>query len=219
MMKKTETNLKQIAYETIKKKIIHCDYMPNDILSEMMLMEEIDASRTPIREALNMLSQEGLVRIIPKKGIMVLPLTMKEVAMTFEARMLMEPYIIEHYSQYIDREKLQELRRQTEAILQTDIADSEHAEKCCNLDDELHRTIADACKNKYLSMNLSTIYDQNMRIRILGERNIWERHKVAANEHLELINYIESGDIASAVAAMRVHLIHSKEAAFESLMQ
>ena len=40
MMKKTETNLKQIAYETIKRKIIHCDYMPNDILSEMMLMEE-----------------------------------------------------------------------------------------------------------------------------------------------------------------------------------
>lgn len=219
MMKKTETNLKQIAYETIKRKIIHCDYMPNDILSEMMLMEEIDASRTPIREALNMLSQEGLVRIIPKKGIMVLPLTMKEVAMTFEARMLMEPYIIEHYSQYIDRGKLQELRRQTEEILQTDIADSEHAERCCDLDDELHRTIADACKNKYLSMNLSSIYDQNMRIRILGERNIWERHKVAANEHLELINYIESGDIASAVAAMRVHLIHSKEAAFESLMQ
>ena len=70
-----ENNLKQIAYETIKRKIIHCDYMPNDILSEMMLMEEIDASRTPIREALNMLSQEGLVRIIPKKGIMVLSLT------------------------------------------------------------------------------------------------------------------------------------------------
>ena len=218
-MKKTETNLKQIAYDTIKKKIIHCDYMPNEILSEMMLMEEIDASRTPIREALNMLSQEGLVRIIPKKGIMVLPLTMKEVAMTFEARMLMEPYIIEHYSQYIDRQKLLELRTQTEAILQTDIADSEHAERCCNLDDELHRTIADACRNKYLSMNLASIYDQNMRIRILGERNIWERHKAAANEHLELINYIESGDIASAVAAMRVHLIHSKEAAFESLMQ
>ena len=186
MMKKTETNLKQIAYETIKRKITHCDYMPNDILSEMMLMEEIDASRTPIREALNMLSQEGLVRIIPKKGIMVLPLTMKEVAMTFEARMLMEPYIIEHYSQYIDHVKLQELRKQTEEILQTDIADNEHAERCCDLDDE---------------------------------RNIWERHKIAANEHLELINYIESGDLASAVAAMRVHLIHSKEAAFESLMQ
>ena len=77
-MKKTDTNLKQIAYETIKSKIIHCEYKPNDILSEMMLMEEIDASRTPIREALNMLAQEQLVQIIPKKGIMVLPLTMKD---------------------------------------------------------------------------------------------------------------------------------------------
>lgn len=45
---KTDTNLKQIAYETIKQKIIQCEYRPGDILSEMMLMEEIDASRTPI---------------------------------------------------------------------------------------------------------------------------------------------------------------------------
>ena len=90
---------------------------PNDILSEMMLMEEIDASRTPIREALNMLAQEQLVQIIPKKGIMVLPLTMKEIAMTFEARLLMEPYIIENYSKYIDMDKLLELEEQTNKIL------------------------------------------------------------------------------------------------------
>ena len=79
-------------------------------------MEEIDASRTPIREALNMLAQEQLVQIIPKKGIMVLPLTMKEIAMTFEARLLMEPYIIENYSKYIDMDKLLELEEQTNKI-------------------------------------------------------------------------------------------------------
>lgn len=79
------------------------EYRPGDILSEMMLMEEIDASRTPIREALNMLAQEQLIQIIPKKGIIVLPLIMKEIAMTFEARMS-EPYIIETYSKYIDME-------------------------------------------------------------------------------------------------------------------
>lgn len=218
-MGKTDVNLKQIAYETIKEKIIHCDYMPNDILSEMMLMKEIDASRTPIREALNMLSQEGLVRIIPKKGIMVLPLTMKEVAMTFEARMLMEPYIIETYSQYIDMKKLEEIEKQTKEILDRKINEQEDSEIFCKLDDELHRTIADACRNKYLNMNLSRIYDQNMRIRILGEKNIWERHKIAAKEHLEFINYVKNGDINSAVASIRVHLIHSKEAAFSSLIQ
>lgn len=217
-MKKTDTNLKQIAYETIKHKIIQCKYRPGDILSEMMLMEEIDASRTPIREALNMLAQEQLIQIIPKKGIIVLPLTMKEIAMTFEARMLMEPYIIETYSKYIDMEKLHELETKTETILNQEIHEQKDSIVFCTIDDKLHRTIANACRNKYLNMNLSQIYDQNMRIRILGEQNIWERHKVAAREHLELIRYIESGDIPSAVAAIRVHLIHSKEAAFSSFL-
>lgn len=217
-MKKTDTNLKQIAYETIKQKIIQYEYRPGDILSEMMLMEEIDASRTPIREALNMLAQEQLIQIIPKKGIIVLPLTMKEIAMTFEARMLMEPYIIETYSKYIDMEKLHELETKTETILNQEIHEQKDSIVFCTIDDKLHRTIANACRNKYLNMNLSQIYDQNMRIRILGEQNIWERHKVAAREHLELIRYIESGDIPSAVAAIRVHLIHSKEAAFSSFL-
>lgn len=218
-MSTSKNNLKQIAYETIKHKIIHCEYMPNEILSEMMLMEEIDASRTPIREALNMLSQEGLIRIIPKKGIIVLPLTIKEIAMTFEARLLIEPYILEHYNAYIDMNELQNLRIQTETLLTTAVNDIAHADLFCELDDKLHRTIASACRNKYLNMNLTSIYDQNVRIRILGERNIWERHRVAAKEHLELIKYIETGDIVSAVAAIRVHLIHSKEAALESLIQ
>ena len=118
---------------------------PNDILSEMMLMEEIDASRTPIREALNMLAQEQLVQIIPEKGIMVLPLTMKEIAMTFEARLLMEPYIIENYSKYIDMDKLLELEEQTNKILSSEILERKDAVIFCNIDDALHRTIADAC--------------------------------------------------------------------------
>lgn len=217
-MKKTDTNLKQAAYDFIKEKIIRCEYKPNEILSEMMLMEEIDASRTPIREALNMLSQEQLVQIIPKKGIMVLPLTMKDIAMTFEARLLMEPYIIENYSKYIDMDQLLDLEEQTKMLLNTEILQEKDAAVFSRIDDMLHRTIAAACRNKYLNMNLSRIYDQNVRIRILGEQNIWERHKTAAGEHLELIHYIRSHDLPSAVASIRVHLIHSKEAAVASFM-
>ena len=84
--------------------------------------------------------------------------------MTFEARLLMEPYIIENYSKYID------LEEQTKKILSSDILEQKDAVVFCNIDDALHRTIADACKNKYLNMNLSQIYDQNIRIRILGEQ-------------------------------------------------
>ena len=138
--------------------------------------------------------------------------------MTFEARLLMEPYIIENYSKYIDMDKLLDLEEQTKKILSSDILEQKDAVVFCNIDDALHRTIADACKNKYLNMNLSQIYDQNIRIRILGEQNSWERHKVAAMEYLELITYIKNHDLPSAVASIRVHLIHSKEAAFASFL-
>ena len=61
-------NLKNKAYSVIKERIISCQYKPNSFLNEADLIQEIDASRTPIREALNKLEQEGFVKIIPKKG-------------------------------------------------------------------------------------------------------------------------------------------------------
>ena len=90
---------------------------------------------------------------------------MEEITMTFEARLLMEPYIIENYSKYIDMDKLLDLEEQTKKILSSDILEQKDAVIFCNIDDALH-----ACKNKYLNMNLSQIYDQNIRIRILGEQ-------------------------------------------------
>lgn len=57
---KKET-LKQHAYNIIKDKIINCEYAPSALLNEEMLKEDVQASRTPIRDALGRLEQEGLV--------------------------------------------------------------------------------------------------------------------------------------------------------------
>ena len=100
------TNLKNKAYQIIKERIMSCDYKPNTFLNEADLIEEIDASRTPIREALNKLEQEGFVQIIPKKGVMVTGLTLVEINQTFEARILLEPFIINNYMNRIDRNAL-----------------------------------------------------------------------------------------------------------------
>ena len=63
------TNLKNKAYQIIKERIMSCDYKPNTFLNEADLIEEIDASRTPIREALNKLEQEVFVQIIPNRPL------------------------------------------------------------------------------------------------------------------------------------------------------
>ena len=90
-------NLKTLAYNTIRNKIVTCQYAPGTFLNEEQLTTELSLSRTPVRDALGRLEQEGLLEIRPKCGILVRPLTLNDIDMTFEVRMLYEPYILTHY--------------------------------------------------------------------------------------------------------------------------
>lgn len=184
-----------------------------------MLMQEIDASRTPVREALNRLEQEGLLKIIPKKGIIVSSLSLQEVNMTFEARLLLEPYIIENYMEFIDRKKLEKIRALIEEQLSAEAPDKKTFDILCETDDVFHRTLVAGCRNHYLNDCLAHIYDQNMRIRRLAGNNIWKRHVGAAQEHIEIIDYVLRGQKEEAKLSAKVHLIHSREAAVKSLLE
>lgn len=207
-------NLKELAYETIKKKIICCEYRPNTFLSESLLMKEIDASRTPIREALNKLEQEGLVTIIPKKGIMVTALSLSEVNMAFDTRILIEPYILERYMEYLDRAELARM----EEVFRKMLEGAADPDEFGRMDDAFHRLLTGVCTNKYLNMSLAHVFDQSMRIRLLAGVHIWERHKEAAREHVEIIEDVQSGDKERAKAVLIAHLNASKTAAVRSLM-
>ena len=127
------TNLKNKAYQIIKERIMSCDYKPNTFLNEADLIEEIDASRTPIREAHNKLEQEGFVQIIPKKGVMVTGLTLVEINQTFEARILLEPFIINNYMNRIDRNALIDIQKTSERLIQT-VPSAKTPEEFCYLD-------------------------------------------------------------------------------------
>lgn len=181
----------------------------------MDLIQEIDASRTPIREALNKLEQEGLVQIIPKKGVMVTGLTLTEINQTFEARLLLEPFIISNYMDALDDQMLQKVEEETKRLLDAEPSPPDF----CRLDDYFHRQISAACPNRYFKEMLAHIYDQNQRIRLFSGRDLWERHIQAHREHLELIRYLRNGQKEEAVAALTLHLIKSKEAAIKTLTE
>lgn len=69
------------AYEQIKSKILSLEYPPNAIISEASLLHDLDMSRTPVRESLIKLEHEHFVKILPKRGILVLPLSLADVNM------------------------------------------------------------------------------------------------------------------------------------------
>lgn len=203
----TMANLRDKAYQSIKDKILSGDIVPNTFLNEAQLIRELDVSRTPIREALSRLEQEGLVKVLPKKGVLVRALTVSEISQGFEARMLLEPYIIETYMKFIDRKELQLIKRKSQGF----VGAPPDAAEFAALDDHLHRLIADACPNSFIRDTLNKVFDQNIRIRVFSERDLYERHIEAAREHITLIDFILKNDAVKAKEAMQYHLTTSRD--------
>ena len=94
------------AYNLIKDKIINCVYRPGEMINEERLIEELNLTRTPIRDALGRLEQEGLVQIRPKRGILITPLDFQKVSDLLEARLMYETYAIREYGKCMKEEDL-----------------------------------------------------------------------------------------------------------------
>ena len=98
MESQAKLSLKLQAYQYLKTKILNCEYRPNEFLNEQKLCAEMgNISRTPMRDALGRLEQEGLITILPKKGLMVSGITEEDVHSMFEMRLLVEPYALRTY--------------------------------------------------------------------------------------------------------------------------
>lgn len=85
----------EIAYEKIREKILLGFYEPGQTLTENQLVQEFGMSRTPIRQALHMLTNENLLKNNPHKGVVIKQMTAKEIQDLFEFRCALEKYVVE----------------------------------------------------------------------------------------------------------------------------
>ena len=74
------TSLRQQVHSMLRDGILSGRYVAGSLLSENKLAEELRVSRTPVREAFRELAADGLVRILPKRGVMVTEMTIQDVA-------------------------------------------------------------------------------------------------------------------------------------------
>lgn len=200
--------LKEKAYKIIKDKIARCELAPGEILNEKSLIEEIGASRTPIREALSRIEQENLVRIIPKRGVFVSEITMKDISEIYQVREELDPFITKLATPYVPEKELLRYQQLFSQI------DSLKYSESIEIDDQFHSLILMSCNNSYLIQMMNNIYVQNQRIRVLSAR-LNNRIKVSANEHLDIISNLLKRDADKAAEAMRKHIVSSKNVAFQ----
>ena len=209
----TKKSLKVQAYNNLKEKILNCEFSPGMHLNEAVLCETFHVSRTPIRDALSRLEQEGLVTIRSKKGIVVSSLSISEVNNIFELRLLLEPYSIRNYGYTLDEGTLLDYYQN---LLRLDI--TQDAKTFFILDDNFHSFLNSAVPNHYIQEYFRIINNQNQRFRIITGQRAEQRLEDTRNEHLAIIKACIKKEWQAAADAMYEHLLQSKNATFELLL-
>ena len=149
------------AYRLIEEQIVTLRLKPGDVLSEQMLSATFGIGRTPVREALQRLAQEGLVIILPRKGILVSDLNPRHQLLVLEVRRELERLLSRTGAERAtkeQREQLREIARGMERAAKTsdDIA-------FMRLDRELNRLMMEAAHNSYAARSMKLIQGLSRR--------------------------------------------------------
>lgn len=208
-MRNREFKVLQIqAYEYIRERILNGTLTFNQVYSETSLAQEIGISRTPVRDAVHLLYQEGLVDIIPSKGFALHKLTEQDVLETYEIRSAIEGYCarklaLEHSSKAA-RKLLPELRASLEK-LRVIFERNPDVELFADEDQNFHYLLVLHSGNEAFS----DIFSQYMyRIKKLACYSLAKdgRMKNTLEEHREIFEAISRGDGQGAYDAILHHM-------------
>ena len=101
--------LRDVVFKTLREAILRGDLKPGERLMELQLAAKLGVSRTPIREAIRMLQQEGLAVTIPRRGAEVAAMTEKDMEDVLQVREALEILAVQLASEKITKEQIAEL--------------------------------------------------------------------------------------------------------------
>lgn len=215
------STLKDEVYTLIKDSILHNELLPGEELKINSLAEELDTSHTPVRETLARLKGEGLVKEADNDTAIVTPISKKDVNETYQARKLLEPYVVGLAAQkgYESEEKakIEKLKRDMEMIPSLEYRESVDLYHETGL--RLNDLIMEELDNDLVEEMFSFIDNYNLRIRLLAESSneslTRESIRSGNEEHLEMLNGIEKCNVDKAKKAARIHLENAKQRTLE----
>lgn len=211
----------ELAHSHIRRKIVSGEFAPGHVLSALELATEIGVSRTPVRDALRVLEQEGLVELTPRQESRVKSLTYEEFREMCELRIALESYFVMLAAERRTDEDLVTLKNSLDKMkaLADKLVDSSGPEKqqlmrtLANEDIRFHITIADAARNLPLKNELARLQILSFIIiarhdgkgDLHGEILRSNLDEVWA-AHLRIFDAIRSSSPQAAKAAMEAHL-------------
>lgn len=191
------------AYRALRQRILDNVYPPGHRALEQELAHELGISRTPLREALIRLRNEGMVEIIPRHGVRVLPLSATDMKEIYEILTALESAAAELAARR--RPAAAELRPLEQAS--RDMARALRAgdlDAWAQADERFHRTLIELSGNRMLMQTVLNFWDRAHRARMFTLR-LRPKPVNSTEEHRELVERIRAGDAPGALACTRAH--------------
>jgi DNA-binding GntR family transcriptional regulator len=189
------------AYAQLRRRILANEWPANTRLLEQEVTAALGMSRTPVREALVRLEQEGLIQIRPRHGILVLPIALADLREVYDIVTALEAKAAELLARRgLPPDGRAALERALAAMDAALAGDDRLAWAAA--DAEFHRLLVELCGNRRLAGLARTYWDQTQRARLTALRLLTElRHSTA--EHRALIALLVAGDADGAREAQR----------------
>jgi len=196
----------QKAYLLVRERILSGEYPPALRLTEQEIADASGVSRTPVREALQRLQNEGLVRVAANQGAVVVDWSDDDASDVFELRALLEPYGAARAATRIGSDGIERLR----ILAESQYEESRRrrpgfTDRIRALNSQFHRTLHEYAESPRLSMLIPMLIEAPLVLRTFTKYDDTELLRSAAH-HLEIVAALEAGDPEWAAAIMRSHI-------------
>jgi DNA-binding GntR family transcriptional regulator len=189
------------AYLRIRDMILTLDLAPGSLVQEARLRDELAIGRTPIREALQRLAHEKLVRSVPHRGTFVTDVNITDLARITEVRVVLEGHAARLAAERCTPADREEIRNLLASVAKR----ASDQRELMRLDQEIHRQVYRTARNTFLESTLERYFNLSLRLWFLVlDRQV--RLREAVEEHVALLNSIIDGDGDRAEETMRTHV-------------
>lgn len=199
--KPVDQPLGDFVYRQVKRRILDGAFRSGERIREADITDELDVSRTPVREAFRRLQSEGLLRVEPQRGVVVAELDRQEVAELYAMRQFMEGFAARCAAQHATDSEIQAM----EYILEHSRTVEDEVHQFNQINWELHNAIYAAAHNRFLIKAFDALSDSMSLLQ--GAKYIPEgRDEKIYNEHRAVVDAIKKRDPDAADEAAQSHV-------------
>jgi len=196
-------------YEALRTSILSGQLLPGERLVETQLAERLNVSRTPLREAIRQIQQEGLITD-DQGGLRVITISVEDAEQLYDCRLALETLSVAGACQHATAEQLQEIHALVlEAEQQEQPNKGLSSLQRLDLDCQFHRRIAEVSGNRWLAQLLVQVFDKMTLLRVqTTQHNPWVLD--IRDEHRQIYEAIAQRNSTAATTAIHIHLTASK---------